>query len=153
MKKADQITGMVLLLFSLLVIQASSKMPQSGEFGPGYGFLPFWLGIVMAVLSVMLILNSFWQRPKIGGQRAVFPKARALVNVVALLGGLGVYTALLPIVGFSIATFLFLAFLMGIVQREKWSRSFLVSLFGTAGIYGVFDILLQVKLPENPFGF
>jgi len=53
MRRADQITGIVMLIFSLIIAYTSWQMPQRVEFGPGMGFLPFWLAVLMAVLSVM----------------------------------------------------------------------------------------------------
>ena len=58
MKKAEMIAGMVLLLLSGLVIWSASQMPPSATFGPGAGFLPFWLGIGLLVGVAALVAGG-----------------------------------------------------------------------------------------------
>lgn len=61
MEKADLITGIVLLALFGYVIQEAWRTPQSGTFGPGAGFLPFWVGVILAFLA-LLLLTSAWTR-------------------------------------------------------------------------------------------
>ena len=150
MRKADQITGIVMLVFSIIVAYASWQMPQRVEFGPGMGFLPFWLAILMAALSTALIVDS---RMRKGASVNPFPGPQALRNVGLVLAGLGVYIAVLAFSGFFIATGLFIAFLLGVVQKEPWLKTWMVSLLATGSIYVVFRILLDVNLPKNALGF
>ncbi len=140
-----------MLVFSLIIVYESWKMPQRVEFGPGMGFLPFWLSVVMAVLSILLFIDAnMRKRVSIGNP---FPNFRALLNVGLVLAGLGGYIALLSYFGFAVTTVLFIAFLLGIVQKERWFKTCIISLLATGGLYVVFRILLDEKLPKNIFGF
>ena len=50
-------------------------------------------------------------------------------------------------------TFLFVAYLMGAVERERLSMTALNSpLLTTAGLYLIFHVLLGITLPRNMFG-
>ena len=62
MKKAEMITGVFLLILSGLVIWEASQMPPPASFAPGAGFLPFWLGVLLAVLATILFVSA-WRRP------------------------------------------------------------------------------------------
>jgi putative tricarboxylic transport membrane protein len=153
MKKADLITGIVLLILSGYVIQEAWRMPQSGTFGPGAGFLPFWVGIIIAILAVIL-LGTVWHRQETEKDiRSPFPAKRALIAITGVLGGLAVYILLIEVLGYLVDTFLFVTFLMGIVEREKWPRTLMVSVATTAGLYLIFQTLLGITLPSNMFGF
>jgi putative tricarboxylic transport membrane protein len=151
MRRADQITGIVMLVFSLTVAYTSWQMPQRVEFGPGLGFLPFWLAVIMAVLSVLLLFDASLRKGV--SAKNPFPAAQALLNVGLVIAGLGVYIAVLATVGFAVSTVLYIAFLLAIVQKERWLKTAVVSLLSTGGLYVVFQILLEVKLPKNIFGF
>lgn len=152
MRRADQVTGVIVLLFSILLMVGSWRMPPSATFGPGAGFLPFWLGALLAVLSIILVLNSSRQ-PVIPANKPVFPGGRTLLTLGAAIAGLAVYILLLEVLGFLVGTGLLTAFLLGVVEREKWSTTILVAVLNSAGLYLVFQVLLGVNLPANRFGF
>lgn len=153
MKKADQITGIILLIFSGFVIEESWRMPQqSGTFGPGVGFLPFWLGVLMAILSILLIVTA-WRRPADSTKKAILPGRQARIAIVLVLIGLAVYIVLLELFGFLVDTMLFTAFLLSVVMRERWKMTLLIALITSVALYVVFQKLLEVNLPKNMFGF
>ena len=152
MRRADQITGIVMLVFSVAVIEGARRMPPSGTFGPGAGFLPFWLGAVMAILSITLLVNATRQ-PAHASARSPFPTGRAVVSILETVGALAAFILLLENLGFLFAIALLTAFLLRVVEREPWLTTVLVAVANAAGLYVVFRILLGVSLPKNIFGF
>ena len=44
---ANLLAGIVVLLFGSLVAFSASQLPYKGEYGPGPGFLPLWIGIAL----------------------------------------------------------------------------------------------------------
>jgi putative tricarboxylic transport membrane protein len=152
MKKADQITAIVLLLFSAFVIEESSKMTLFVEFAPGYGFFPFWLGVLMALLSIMLLVDAR-RRPAEKDELAPIPGREALIKVVLVLAGLGVYAFLMEITGYVVDTLLLVVLLLGVVEREKWQTTAFVAVLMTALLYLIFQVILGVSLPKGPLGF
>lgn len=152
MRRADRITGVIVLLFSIYLMEESWRMPPSATFGPGAGFLPFWLGALMALLSILLFVNAF--RPSVQPPtKSVFPSGRTLLSLGAVIAGLTVYILTLEILGFLVGTALLTAYLLGFVEREKWYTTVLVAVLNSAGLYVVFQVLLGVNLPANRFGF
>ncbi len=152
MKKLDQISAVVLLLVSGFVIQQSMGMPQQAEFGPDYGFFPFWLGLLLAVLSIALFVDA-WRRPAAKDEPWPFPARKALLNIVLMMAALAGYAFLLETLGYLLTTLLFVGFLMGVVQRDKLRTTVITTLAVTAFLYLVFQILLEINLPKGPFGF
>lgn len=151
MKKADKITALVLLIFSAYVILESSKMTLFVEFAPGYGFFPFWLGILMAILSAMLLVDAL-RRPASPQDVAKFPPLPMLVNIGLILGGLGLYAFLMEIAGYILDTLFLVILLLGVVEREKWHKTLLVAVIMTAALFILFERILGVNLPEGIFG-
>jgi len=152
MKKADLVTGVILLILSGYVIDASLRMPPAVSFGVGMGFFPFWLGLLLAVLAVILIVSA-WRRPRDPDDRSPFPAKNALISVTLVLAGLGIYIFLLWWLGFIVDTFLLVAFFMKGVEREQWRMTLMVAALTTGALYIVFETLLRIGIPKNMFGF
>ena len=152
MKKADLITGFVLLVLSGYVIEESWQMPQSATFGPGVGFLPLWLGVLLAVLAVILIVTA-WRRSGDPQERPPFPGKKALLSVGMVLAGLAAYILLMQWLGFIVNTIFLVVFLLKGVERERWPMALLIAGLTTAALYIIFQVLLGITLPANRFGF
>jgi hypothetical protein len=157
MKRANQITGIVLLIFSGYVIMASMQMPLRQitgrtSFAPSTGFLPMWLGVLMAILSILLIVNATLREGD-SHREAVFPRGKALAAVLLFLAGLAAYIALLEVLGYLAATVLLTAFLLRFVMQAGWLRTLLVSVSASIVLFVIFQVLLHVELPKNMFGF
>ena len=153
MKKADVITSFVLLVLSGYVIRESWVMPPSATFGPGPGFLPLWLGVLLAALALILLVTTWRRRATEKDGQSPFPGGRALLSVGMVLLGLALYTVLMEWLGFLVDTFLFVSYLLGVVEKERWPMTFLTAVLTTAALYAIFQLLLTITLPRNMFGF
>jgi putative tricarboxylic transport membrane protein len=153
MKKADMITAVVLLTLAGYVIQDAWRMPPSATFGPGAGFLPFWLGILLAVLATILFVTNWKRETTEKDSDAVFPGKKALFAITLVMAGLAVYIQLIEVLGFLVDTFLFVLFLVKVVERETWRLTLTVAISTTAVLFVTFQILLKITLPSNMFGF
>ncbi len=152
MRRADQISGFIVLIFSLALMEGARRMPPSATFGPGAGFLPFWCGALLALLAILLIVDAF-RRSAVAATKPVFPGGRALLLLAAVIAGLTVYILTLEILGFVVGTGLLTAYLLGFVEREKWTTTVIVAVLNSAALYIVFQVLLGISLPANRFGF
>jgi putative tricarboxylic transport membrane protein len=153
MKKAEMITGVVLLILSGLVIWGALEMPPSATFGPGAGFLPFWLGVLLAVLATILFVSAWRSQATEKDSEPVFPGKQALFAITSVLVGLAVYIFFIDTLGYLVDTFLFVVFLVKVVEREPWPLTLKVAVATTAGLFITFHILLKITLPSNMFGF
>lgn len=153
MKKGDLITGIVLLVLSGYVIQEAWQMPPSATFAPGSGFLPFWLGVILAVFATILFVSALHRQATGKDSKPLFPGKQALFAIALVLFGLAGYIFLIEVLGYLVDTFLFIVFLMKIVEHEKWSLTLTVAVSSTAALFITFQLLLEIKLPSNMFGF
>jgi putative tricarboxylic transport membrane protein len=150
-KRADGIAGLVLLAFSAYVIIESLSMDLSSEYGPGPGFFPLGLGIILAVLSFLLIVENLNPRKK--DKASPFKKKKGIYSAgLALLGLIG-YALLIKVLGYLITTFLLVIFLMGVVARDKVRTTLLTAIGVTLLLFLIFQVGLNVHLPKGPFGF
>ena len=152
MKKADLITGTVLLILAGYVIYEARLVPESATFGPGSGFFPLWMGILLAGLALILTVGALLQREKAAAD-APFPSWLTMAIVGKILGGLILFALLMETLGFTVNTLLFVTYLMKVVQRERWPMTLLIAVATTACLFIVFQLLLGITLPRNDFGF
>lgn len=156
-KIADQVAGCVVLLFSGLVIAESLRIPDRAvafgrtSFAPGPGFLPFWAGLVLAALAIMLILSASF-RARGDGSLAAVAGPGALGSVVLLVLILAAYIFFLDILGYLACTIILNLFLMRVVMRSSWILSFNAAILVSAALFVLFQVMLGVQLPSNSLG-
>ena len=62
MRRADRVFGFICLGLSIWLILESRNYDYMTTFTPGPGFHPFWLGVLLAVLSACLLGDTFRRR-------------------------------------------------------------------------------------------
>lgn len=151
MRRADRITGAALLALSVAFSVAALKnYSYWGENGPGSAFLPFWLGLTMAVLATMMLVRAL--RSADPGPRWL-PDATGLRRIALVLGATVGLVVLLNVLGMVIGTVLFVTVIVRGLDRHPWPMTLAVAFGVAAFIYVVFTWWLKVPLPVGVFGF
>jgi putative tricarboxylic transport membrane protein len=152
MGKTDQWSGVAFLIVSTCICWGSALLPYGNVHDPGPGFLPFWLGIVLGLMSIGLILQSSLK--KSGGKmlREVLAEKVRWVKVLSTLIALTLYAVLMDYVGFLIITFLLIAYLIRFIDPQSWKKSLGWALAGSIGAHLIFNVWLQLRLPRGFLG-
>jgi len=130
----------------------ASLMLSLGEFhNPGPGFLSFFAGLIMAGLAIVVHLQS---RKTHAGTKKERPEPIWVdrgkgIKMVLTVAALLFYAVAMNYLGFLISTFLFLAFLLKVIEPQRWSVALLGSLVASAAFYGIFELGLQSQLPKG----
>jgi hypothetical protein len=158
MLRRDGIAGLVCLAISIWLLTLTWDLPPPLMVTIGPAFYPRVVLGFMALLSVILIASDVvaWRRREAAAVAAPAAPAGHRPNyplVLASFIAFGAYIALLPELGFRIATFLFVA---GLQVTLEWPRSWMrwllvfVVAIATAEIcYLVFEDYLSVLLPRG----
>jgi putative tricarboxylic transport membrane protein len=149
MGKADRISGAFWFLFSLFISYESYKLGLGTLRQPGPGFLFFWTGIVIAILSLIVILTSF---KKVTEGESSFARSN-IAKLLLVLGALLLYALLIEWLGFLIVTLLLFIFLLRVIEKKKTWFAVLVSLAITVFAYLLFELGLQSQLPKGLLEF
>jgi len=121
-----------------------------GPNGPGPAFLPFWLGLIMAVLAALLLVKAI--RSEDPGEEWL-PRGDSLRRLFLVLAATIALVALLQVVGMILGTVLFLIVVVRFLDRHPWPLTIAVAL-AVAGVnYLVFTFWLRVPLPVGVLGF
>jgi putative tricarboxylic transport membrane protein len=153
----DGIAGLICLALSIGLLVLTRGLPQSSFVPLGPEFYPRIVLVIMAVLSVMLVASDLWrQRTQSAAAAAAAEPApvkrnyRLVGMTFAVFAG---YVVLLPLVGYRVATFLFMVALQSVIDPPRGARRWLVVMISAvasaAVTYIVFDNYLSVLLPRG----
>lgn len=151
MKKADQITGVLLLALSVYISTTGLSLDLWwGDEGPGPGFLPFLVGACLAFTAILLIVSAL--RKEYKEQENIFPK-EGLKLLVTLIGSAVIAGLLVNFVGMIVAMGLLAGFLVTFLAEKR-------NLFTSIGmmvilpivLYLIFRLGLDVPFPKGILG-
>ena len=152
MHRWDSTVGAVLLSFAIFVCAKASGYPfgNFSEIGPA--FLPFYLGVMLAVLSTAILLRAILSpgeknsppRKPIAGKR--------VLRVVGVFFSMVAYAFFLKRLGFPITTFLFTLGLLRLAESYRWLTSTLIATAASIGSYVIFSLWLQGQFPKGWLG-
>jgi putative tricarboxylic transport membrane protein len=143
----DRVSGFAWLAVALFAAAQGLSLALGSLHRPGPGFFPFWGGVVLGLLSILLVVRAP-ARDAPGAPRLGPDTARPIVAAGAILG----YLLLLEVLGFVAVTFLFLLLLFRLEQRG-WAFSVASATAGAVGSYALFQLWLKTQLPTGPLGF
>ena len=141
MRSGLTIISVLTLCFALWFGFEAVELPGAVTLGePGPGRIPLIAAVLIGAMGVFLLLQSFRQA---GESTAAYPQ----LPRVALMGGAGIaYAALIPVLGYYLATPIFLLPTL-LLLRTSWRAAIGVTAGFTLFVFLVFDKLLRVPLP------
>ena len=146
MRSADRVTAAFLFALSVAFAAGALKYYKWwGSDGPGSAFLPFCLGIVMAVLALMMLVRSLKEKDP---GAAWFPRGEGLRDILVVLGATVLFVALLKTIGMVLGTAFYLAGLIGYLGRHRWWVTLAVAVAAAGFNWLVFVRWLKVPFPE-----
>lgn len=117
---------------------------------PGPGFLPFWAGVILVLMSTALLAKNWRRRGPV--RPPFFPEAVSWKRISAAFAALIAYNLLLDFLGFTLTSFLFVGFLVKFIFPQTWLRSFIVAVSAAVVARLLFVNFLQTQLPTGFLG-
>jgi hypothetical protein len=147
----DGIAGLVLLAVSLVLLVQSFQLPSLPIVPVGPGFYPAIVLSFMAAASALLVAQDLL-KPRESAEAGGAPRRNYRLVVIAF-AIVAAYVVLLPLIGFRLATLLFVGTLQAALGRPRTARDWAVLAaiaLGTAAVsYFVFERYLLVLLPRG----
>jgi len=143
----DGAAGIICLGGSLWFLALTRGLPHPALVPVGPAFYPRILLTITALLSAALVVSDLVRRRRAA---RLAPVRYGLVLLTFAI--FGVYVALLPSLGYRVATFLFVGGLQATLERPhgaRWWRALVVALVTTAATYYAFEVYLSVLLPRG----
>ena len=146
MGKADRMSGVFWLAFAVFITHQSHRLGLGTLHRPGPGFLFFYAGIFLAILSLIVLVRTWAQTE--GPSRSIFA-GKSLRKACFVTVSVFLYAVLMERLGFIPVTLLLFLFLLGVIEKKGWVFSVLVSLAVTVAAYLIFETALQSQLPKG----
>jgi hypothetical protein len=115
---------------------------------PDAGLLPFLCGLGLTVLSVIWFVMLRTKADVAGADRL---ELRYRLRPYLSLGLMVLYALALEALGYLSSTLLFVILWEQVIEREKWIKTLLIALLGTAAMYSLFRLFLKVPIPPEFF--
>jgi putative tricarboxylic transport membrane protein len=147
MRLGDAFAAGFWLVLALGIAAAGQDLGLGTLRDPGSGFMIFWIGVVMTLLSAATLVSAVRQPAGVAFGTLWRGLRWQVVPYVAVL--LALYAWLLPVVGFPLVTFLLLLTLFKTIETQTWTVAVLGAVLGSAVCYVIFDRLLGTQLPAG----
>jgi hypothetical protein len=114
--------------------------------GPQSGYFPFRIGAIICLASIAVIVQAVRSERK----DAVFVTYARLAYVMRVLIPTLVYVAAIHFVGIYVASAVFIAGFMRVMDRYSWVKTLSVSVGLNAIFFWLFEMQFLVPLPKGP---
>jgi putative tricarboxylic transport membrane protein len=151
MRLSHQIAGFALVPLAMFLGYEALKLSYYTPGGPGPGFFPLWLCVLLAALGMAM---AFQARLTPAATESGFAIGRSgllriAVSLVALFGT----AALMGVFGFRLTTAVFYVVLLLAFGRRNVVEVAVLAAVGSLGVHFVFSSLLNQPLPTGIFGW
>lgn len=154
MKFNDVTSGIILLVFSIVLWTSAHDLPNPGDQLYGPAFFPEWIAAAMGIAAAVMIVTS---RSQIGSQPFIgfdgwVRDPRRVLQFLLIPAAVIFYVYTVDELGFMLTAALVLAVLLLALGTRL-----IVAIPTTIGIvllvYAIFDMLLRVPLPRGTLFF
>jgi putative tricarboxylic transport membrane protein len=146
-----QITSAVLILAAAFLARESLRLRYYTSLGPGPGFFPLWLSVLMGILGAAMFWRATFGTPEAMPADFIADR-RGCIRVAAVVGMLVAVIVLIEPLGFRLAMLGFYLFILTALGRQHWLLTGIIALAGSFGVYYVFVHWLAVPLPIGFLG-
>lgn len=121
------------------------------RFGPGPGFLPFWLAVGFVGFGGVLLVRT-WIAPRTASELKL-PVREQGRQMLFVIGSLVIFTFFAEKIGFLLGLGLMAFVLLLFVERKSWWIALLYSVLITFGLWLLFEKALTLRLPPGLLDF
>lgn len=143
LKKSKVQDGLAFIILSAWIIKEALNYHKYGSWALSPSLIPIGIAGVMIFLSVVMIISAIRNEETTKGVFSI----KTLKNPMLVLGVTVLYLVLLPMIHFLVATCGYLVLMMLILGERKLLNIGLISVGIPLSLYGLFDVLLGVRLP------
>lgn len=151
MRKADRIMSLVIFIVGICIVAESLTFDFFDHGSPGPGFLPFWVGLCLALLAGAQLIGSFRKAAAESDEPNPFTR-EGFKPFVVFLGGSTLLVLVTPITGLMIPLGLLTGFSAWYFGTKNKRTIILLTVLTPLITYGLFDAFLGVPLPKGILG-
>ena len=139
------VAAFMALLGAITVVGSLQVGIRWGAEGPGSGFFPFWLGVIIMIASAV----NAWHARAIE-ERKLFAEWSQLKQVLLVVIPTAIYVFIIPYTGIYFASFALIALFMFWIGRYSIALTASVSIGTPIALFLMFEKWFLVPLPKGP---
>ena len=142
------VTAIFFLTVSAIFISDALRLGISWNFdGPAAGYFPFYIAVIMAVSSVINLLQAFASKE---AAAETFVTVDAVGKVLQVLIPLGIYIFSIQYIGIYVASAIYVAAFMLWLGRFPLWKAIPVSVAISFMLFMLFEVWFLTPLPKGP---
>lgn len=147
--KVEAVVAFILLIIGIVVIYESQKLGSGWTSdGPGAGYFPFYMGIIITLSSAGVMFQSLLGKNK---NNEIFVDHEQLKQVLSVLIPAGVYVLVVQFLGLYLASAIYIALFMIILGKYSWIKSVIAALAVNTLFFFMFEVWFKVPLFKGKF--
>jgi putative tricarboxylic transport membrane protein len=143
--KRAALPWLIFVLIALGSFYEAAKLPFGRMNAPGAGFFPVVLAALLGAVSLAGLIAAF----RDGGERQSHESHLFWKKIILTVTALAAFAVIFERVGYLVTTFLFVAFLLRIVERRSRALAAAVAFAASLVSYLIFGLLLGAPLPAG----
>jgi putative tricarboxylic transport membrane protein len=144
----DAIGGVVIFIVGVVMMVDNYKLGAGwATDGPQGGYFPFRVGAILCIAAATVIFKSLLGKNR---NHAIFVSWERLRLVLMVFVPTVLYVLATQFVGIYVASTIFIAAFMRVMDKRSWLKVALVSVGVSAALFWLFEIQFSVPLPKGP---
>lgn len=142
--RVDAVVAFILLMLGIVVIIESRRLGSGWTSdGPGAGYFPFWIGVILAISGAGVFYDAMLGKKK---NTEVFVDREQFKLVLSVLVPAIVYVGAVQVLGIYIASAIYIALFMVVLGKYSWVKSVIAGVGVNVFFYCMFEIWFKVPL-------
>ncbi len=145
----EAVVAFILLIIGGVVVYESRKLGNGWTSdGPGAGYFPFYIGIIITISSAGVLYQALLGKNK---NTKVFVDHEQLKQVLSVLIPAGIYVLVVQFLGLYVASAIYIALFMIILGKYSWIKSVIAALAVNTLFFFMFEVWFKVPLFKGQF--
>jgi hypothetical protein len=142
------VTAIVFFLVGVVMIVDNYKIGAGwAPEGPEAGYFPLRIGVIICAAASVVLFRTVFAK---GSGDRVFVTFGRLRHVMAVLLPTVAYVLAVKFVGIYVASAVFIAAFMRVMDRFGWLKTIVISVGVSAALFWLFELQCKVPLPKGP---
>ena len=144
----DAIGGVVIFLIGVVMMVDNYKLGAGwAADGPQGGYFPFRVGAIICIAAATVVVKALFSKNR---NHVIFVSWAQLRLVLMVFVPTVLYVLATQFVGIYVASTIFIAAFMRVMDKRSWLKVALVSVGISVALFWLFEIQFGVPLPKGP---
>jgi len=140
----EAVVAALVVVMGLVVVQGSRSLGSGWTSdGPGAGYFPFYIGIILCIAGAGILFQSLVGK---GKNTEIFVDNEQLKRVLSVLLPALVYVGAVQFLGLYLASAIYIALFMVYLGKYSWVKSVIASLVVITLFFFMFEVWFKVPL-------